>query len=85
MTLKNWIFSHFQFIILKHSMNTTFQSNRTIFSITTDDFQDEAIQKLGRELTDEEIDLAKDYLEWGILSSIDIVYNTIFNDIKEKQ
>lgn len=66
-------------------MDTTFQSNRTIFSITTDDLQGEAIQKLSRELTDEEIDLAKDYLEWGILSGIDIVYNTIFNDIKEKQ
>jgi len=52
-----------------------------IFAITLEDLQYESIERIGRKLTEKEIDIAKDGLEWGLLSSIDIVYNTIFTEM----
>lgn len=57
------------------------ESNEIIFAITKDDLQFEAIEKIGRELTDEEIHIAKKGLEWGLLTDIDTVYQTIFNEM----
>lgn len=59
----------------------TLQANEIIFAITKEDLQYEAKEKIGRELTDEEILIAKKALEWGIGESIGIVYNTIFSEI----
>ncbi|MDR2651503.1 MAG: hypothetical protein LBC68_04205 [Prevotellaceae bacterium] len=56
--------------------------NNLIFSITVEDVQNEAMERIGRELTDEEIDIAKNGLEWGIGGiTLDITYNTIFTEM----
>ncbi len=62
----------------------TLQANNIIFAITKEDLQYEAIEKIGRELTDEEILTAKKAIEWGIGESIGIVYNTIFSEMIEQ-
>lgn len=62
----------------------TLQANEVIFAITKEDLQYEAIEKIGRELTDEEILVAKKALEWGIGESIGIVYKTIFSEMIEQ-
>ncbi|MCX6249245.1 MAG: hypothetical protein NTX61_00680 [Bacteroidetes bacterium] len=55
-----------------------FENKEPVFSITVEDLQIEAQEKIGRALTDEEILIAKKGLESGILTSIDIIYNTLF-------
>ena len=55
--------------------------NNTVFSISVEDLQYEALEKLGRELSEDEIDIAKKGLEWGILTGIDSIYNTIFTEM----
>ncbi|HQA87153.1 MAG TPA: hypothetical protein PK448_06265 [Bacteroidales bacterium] len=55
------------------------QSNEILFSITVEDVQSEAIEKIGRKLNDDEIRIAKKGLEFGLLTTIDVVYSTIFN------
>lgn len=62
----------------------TLQSNKIIFAITKEDLQYEAKEKIGRELTDEEILIAKKGLENGLLFDIDTVYQTIFDEIIEQ-
>jgi|WetSurMetagenome_2_1015567.scaffolds.fasta_scaffold141637_2 hypothetical protein len=52
--------------------------NKIVFSICIEDLQNEAIEKMGRMLTDDEIAVAKKGLEMGILTDIDSIYNTIF-------
>ena len=49
-----------------------------VFSITLDDLQSEALRMIGRTLTEEEVYVAKDGLEGGLLTDIDTVYRTIF-------
>ncbi len=57
-----------------------------LFYITKETMQHEAKQKIGRHLTEEELDIAKDGLDWGLMTGIDIVYDTIlFEMIKEKE
>jgi len=56
-----------------------------IFQITEDDLQNEAMQRIGRQLTDDEIEMAKDGIEWGISdSALEITYNTIFTEMIKK-
>ena len=56
-----------------------------LFYISKETMQYEAMQKIGRHLTDEELDIAKDGLDWGLTFDIETVYNTIlFEMIKEK-
>jgi hypothetical protein len=53
-----------------------------IFLITKEDLQDEANNRIGRELTEEEIEIAKDGLEWGLHTcNLDIIYDTIFTEM----
>lgn len=52
-----------------------------VFIITKEDLQDEAFGKLGRKLTDEELEKAKKGIHLGILTSIDIIYNAIFDEM----
>ena len=52
-----------------------------VFSITVEDLQNEAMERLDRKLSDEEIEIAKDGLEWGLLTGIDTIYNTIFTEM----
>jgi len=57
------------------------QSNEILFSITVEDLQSEAVEKIGRELNQEEIKTAKKGLENALLFDIDIVYKTIFEEM----
>ncbi|MBI4187653.1 MAG: hypothetical protein HY529_00420 [Chloroflexi bacterium] len=54
------------------------QQNELVFSITLEDLQTEAMEMLGRTLTEEEVETAKDGLYEGLLFDIDTVYRTIF-------
>lgn len=62
----------------------TLQANEIIFAITKEDLQYQAIEKIGRQLTDEEMLIAKKAIEWGVGESIGIVYNTIFSEMIEQ-
>jgi hypothetical protein len=52
-----------------------------IFAITLEDLQRESKEKIGRELTEEEIYIAKKGLESGLSTGIDVIYNTIFSEM----
>ncbi|MGI8951696.1 MAG: hypothetical protein ACR2FN_08945 [Chitinophagaceae bacterium] len=62
----------------------TFKNEDLLYKITVEDLQFEAMEKMGRELTDEEIFIARKGFEWGIGESIGIVYNTIFTEMIEQ-
>jgi hypothetical protein len=54
-----------------------------VFAITLEDLQMKALEKMSRTLSDDEISTAKKGLEWGLLTGIDTVYNTLFFDMLE--
>ncbi len=58
-----------------------FTKKEIVFAITIEDLQNEANEKIGRELTDDEINVAQKGLEFGLLTDIDTVYNTIFGEM----
>lgn len=53
------------------------------FYITKEDVQYEANEKLNRELNYLEMEFAQKYLQSGIMTPIDIIFNTTFKDIKD--
>lgn len=57
------------------------ETEKIIFAITVEDIQHEAKIKLRRELNEDEIIVVKDGLEWGLLTDIETVYSTIFNEM----
>ena len=57
--------------------------NELAFSISVEDVQLEAVRIIGRTLTEEEIEVAKNGLESGLLFDIDTVYKTIFLEMLE--
>jgi hypothetical protein len=59
----------------------TLQSSEIIFAITKEDLQNEAKGKIGRKLAEEEIEIAKKGLQFGLLTDIDSVYNAIFTEM----
>lgn len=56
-------------------------SEDILFAITTEDIQNEAREKIGRELSPEELLIAKKGLESGLLTDIQSVYNAILNEM----
>lgn len=56
-----------------------------LFYITKEAMQNEAMQKIGRHLTEDELDIAKDGLDWGLMTDIDTVYDTILFDMIQKR
>jgi hypothetical protein len=57
-----------------------------IFQITEQDLQNEALERIGRQLTDDEIKIAKEYIEWGIAdATLNITYHTIFTEMIENE
>lgn len=48
------------------------QNNEIIYPITVEDLQNEAVNRIGRKLTDDELYTAKKGIEWGLSSVIDI-------------
>ena len=65
---------------MKTSLN-----NNLFFSISKETMQEEAIKKIGRVLNDDELNIAKKGLEFGLMTDIDTVYNTILFDMIKKQ
>ncbi len=61
----------------------TLQANEMIFAITKEDLQYEAKEKIGRELTDEEILEVKERLEFAIGENLLFIYGEIFNEMME--
>lgn len=61
-----------------------FKKNSLVFSITEKDLQIEANEKIGRNLTEDEIQTAKKGLEFGLLTNIDTIYKTIFFEMIKK-
>ncbi len=57
------------------------KNEEILFAIRVEDVQFEALEKIGRKLSDEELDIAKDGLEWGLLTDIDSVYGAIFEEM----
>ncbi len=55
--------------------------NEIIFAITLEDLQNEALEKLGRTLKEDEIRIAKKGLDSGLMTDIETVYNTIFFEL----
>ena len=58
------------------------EEEKILFVITVADIQHWAEEKLGRRLTYEELQIAKDKLEWGLSEDIDMVYSAIFEEMK---
>jgi len=58
-----------------------FMDNNILFAITVDDIQEYAMDKIGRELMEDELDIAKEGLENVILFGIDTIYNTIITEM----
>lgn len=66
-------------------MNTeTMNKEELVFYISKETLQHEAKRKIGRHLTEEELDIAKDGLDWGLMTGIDIVYDTILFEMIRK-
>ena len=59
----------------------TIEKDNLVFSITIENLQSEALEKIGRSLTEEEIQVAKKGLEFGLLTDIDTIYKTIFSEM----
>lgn len=55
-----------------------------LFYISKETMQYEALDKIGRYLTEDELEIAKEGLEWDIMTDIDSVYNTIIFEMIQK-
>jgi hypothetical protein len=64
-------------------MNNNKQNN-IIFSITTEELQDEAIRLIGRKLTDEELYTARKGIEAGLSFDIETVFKTAIEEAVKK-
>lgn len=60
------------------------EKDKPLFTITVEDVQSVALEHLGRALNDDELLSAKKSLEWGLLTDIDAVYSTIFDEKDER-
>jgi len=61
------------------------KSSEIIFAISKEDLQNEALEKLGRELSEEEVQIAKKGLQSGLLTGINSIYTTIFYEMIENE
>ena len=53
-----------------------------IFQITEEDVQYEAMERIGRKLTDDEMDIAREGIVWGLGdATLILTYDTIFNEM----
>lgn len=60
----------------------TISKKELLFYISKETVQHEAKQKIGRHLTEDELDIAKDGFDWGLMTGIDIVYDTILFEMR---
>jgi hypothetical protein len=61
----------------------TIKRDDILFLIMKDEIQDEAMERYGKPLSEIELDIAQDGLEWGLLTGINVVYDAIFDMIEE--
>jgi hypothetical protein len=52
------------------------RNNQVVFSVTVGMLQEEAINRIGRKLTDAELDTASNGIEAGLSTGIDIILET---------
>jgi hypothetical protein len=57
------------------------KGDNIVYAISESDIQHEAEYTLGRKLTEDEMLIAIDGLEWGVGESIGIIYDTIFTEM----
>ncbi len=62
----------------------TIDKDDLLFYISKETLQYEAMEKIGRHLTEEELDVARKGLEWGLMTGIDTVYNAILFEMIKK-
>jgi len=62
----------------------TINKDDILFYISKETLQYEAMEKIGRSLTEEELDVARKGLEWGLMTDIDTVYNAILFEMIKK-
>lgn len=56
------------------------KNNDIIFAVTIEDLQNEAINRIGRELTDDELHTAKKGIESGLSFDIETVFATAIDE-----
>jgi len=57
-------------------------NDELIFAISIEDLQSEAKERIGRMLTEYEIDIARKGFDYGLGTlAIDVIYNTIFTEM----
>jgi hypothetical protein len=57
-------------------------NDNVIFQITEEDVQYEAMERIGRRLTDDEVDIAQDGILWGLGDvTLTSTYDTIFDEM----
>ncbi len=59
--------------------------DKIIFAITEGYLQSEAQESIGRELNEDEVLMATKWIEEGIMSGIDIIFQTIFTELIPSQ
>lgn len=55
-----------------------------IYPITVGDLQNEAVQRIGRKLDDDELHTAKKCIEWGLSSIADITLKSAIEEAADK-
>jgi len=65
-------------------MSTDKQNTEVIFSITVGDLQNEAINRIGRKLTGNELHTAKKGIESGLSFDIETVFQTAIDESIEE-
>jgi len=66
-------------------MNNNQNDNKIIFSITVEELQNEAINRIGRKLTDNELYTASKGIESGLSFDIETVFQTAVEEAVEKK
>lgn len=59
------------------------QNNEILFSVTTEELQNEAVDRIGRKLTDEELYTAQKGIESGLSFGIETIFRTAIDDSVE--
>lgn len=62
-------------------MNNDQNSNKILFSVTTEDLQQETERYIGRRLTDDELDTAAKGIESGLSFGLDIVFKAAIEEL----
>lgn len=59
-------------------------ATEVIYPITIGDLQNDAIKRIGRELNDGELHIAKKCVEWGLSSIVDITLKAAIEEAVDK-